>query len=140
MPSVRPARTAEACAIASMISTPGITAWFGKWPAKNGSLALTFNQDVAASAVDATLWPLLGSVISFEVRQRDLVEIVCKYSVVVVDELTKVRVNDECLVVVAVVFLACDFHLDHLELVFGCHSRGGDVKVNSVDVDHYELC
>jgi hypothetical protein len=28
---------------------------------KEGSLTLTFNQDYAASAVDATLWPLLGS-------------------------------------------------------------------------------
>ena len=28
---------------------------------KEGSLTLQFNQDYAASAVDATLWPLLGS-------------------------------------------------------------------------------
>lgn len=28
---------------------------------KEGSLTLTFNQDYAAAAVDATLWPLLGS-------------------------------------------------------------------------------
>lgn len=28
---------------------------------KEGSLTLTFNQDYAASTVDATLWPLLGS-------------------------------------------------------------------------------
>ena len=28
---------------------------------KEGSLTLTFNQDYAASAVDATLWPLLGT-------------------------------------------------------------------------------
>ena len=28
---------------------------------KEGSLTLHFNQDYAASAVDATLWPLLGS-------------------------------------------------------------------------------
>ena len=28
---------------------------------KEGSLTLNFNQDYAASAVDATLWPLLGS-------------------------------------------------------------------------------
>lgn len=28
---------------------------------KEGSLTLTFNQDYAASTVDATLWPLLGA-------------------------------------------------------------------------------
>lgn len=28
---------------------------------REGSLTLTFNQDYAASTVDATLWPLLGS-------------------------------------------------------------------------------
>lgn len=28
---------------------------------KEGSLTLTFNQDYAASMVDATLWPLLGA-------------------------------------------------------------------------------
>ena len=28
---------------------------------KEGSLTLNFNQDYAASAVDATLWPLLGT-------------------------------------------------------------------------------
>lgn len=28
---------------------------------KEGSLTLNFNQDYAAAAVDATLWPLLGS-------------------------------------------------------------------------------
>lgn len=28
---------------------------------KEGSLTLTFNQDYAASTVDATLWPLLGT-------------------------------------------------------------------------------
>jgi hypothetical protein len=28
---------------------------------KEGSLTLTFNQDYATSAVDATLWPLLGT-------------------------------------------------------------------------------
>lgn len=35
---------------------------------KSGSLALTFNQDVAASAIDSIMWPLLGTVVSFEVR------------------------------------------------------------------------
>lgn len=28
---------------------------------KDGTVSLTFNQDYAASTVDATLWPLLGS-------------------------------------------------------------------------------
>lgn len=35
---------------------------------KSGSLALTFNQDFAASQVDATLWPWLGTSILFDVR------------------------------------------------------------------------
>jgi len=35
---------------------------------KSGSLALTFNQDMAASQVDATLWPLLGTTVAFVVR------------------------------------------------------------------------
>jgi hypothetical protein len=35
---------------------------------KSGSLALTFNQDVAASAIDSVMWPLLGTVVTFEVR------------------------------------------------------------------------
>lgn len=35
---------------------------------KSGSLALTFNQDMAASQVDATVWPWLGSSILFDVR------------------------------------------------------------------------
>jgi len=35
---------------------------------KSGSLQLTFNQDMAASAVDATLFPLLGTTVAFEVR------------------------------------------------------------------------
>ena len=30
------------CAIASMISTPGMIGWPGKWPWKNGSLIVTF--------------------------------------------------------------------------------------------------
>src|SRR5688572_20602667 len=34
--------TAAACAIASTMSTPGITAMWGKWPGKKGSLAVTF--------------------------------------------------------------------------------------------------
>ena len=35
---------------------------------KSGSLALTFNQDVAASAIDSIMWPLLGTTVTFEVR------------------------------------------------------------------------
>lgn len=35
---------------------------------KNGSLALTFNQDVAASAIDSIMWPLMFTTVSFEVR------------------------------------------------------------------------
>lgn len=35
---------------------------------KSGSLALTFNQDVAAAAIDSIMWPLLGTTVTFEVR------------------------------------------------------------------------
>lgn len=35
---------------------------------KAGTLALTFNQDYAAGAVDATLWSALGTVVSFVVK------------------------------------------------------------------------
>jgi hypothetical protein len=35
---------------------------------KEGSLTLQFNQDYAASAVDATLWPLLGSNATVAIR------------------------------------------------------------------------
>lgn len=35
---------------------------------KGGTLALTFNQDYAASAVDATLWSALGTVVTFVVK------------------------------------------------------------------------
>lgn len=35
---------------------------------KDGSLSLELNQDFAASAVDATLWPLLGTVFTAKVR------------------------------------------------------------------------
>ena len=35
---------------------------------KSGSLALTFNQDVAASAIDSIMWPLLGTTVTFEIR------------------------------------------------------------------------
>lgn len=45
----------------------------GGWKAsigtlKGGSLSLTFNQDYAAASVDATLWPLLGTVATFTVK------------------------------------------------------------------------
>lgn len=35
---------------------------------KAGSLALTFNQDYAVGAVDATLWSALGTVVAFIVK------------------------------------------------------------------------
>ena len=35
---------------------------------KSGSLAMTFNQDVASGAIDSIMWPLLGTVCVFEVR------------------------------------------------------------------------
>lgn len=35
---------------------------------KEGGLAATLKQDVAAGQLDATMWPLLGSLIPFEVR------------------------------------------------------------------------
>lgn len=35
---------------------------------KSGTLSITFQDDVAASAVDSVLWPLLGTVVSFELR------------------------------------------------------------------------
>ena len=35
---------------------------------KSGTLAIEFQDDVAASAVDSVLWPLLGTVVTFEVR------------------------------------------------------------------------
>lgn len=35
---------------------------------KSGELALDLLQDVAASALDSIMWPLLGTVVSFEVR------------------------------------------------------------------------
>ncbi|MFI6270734.1 hypothetical protein [Micromonospora zamorensis] len=34
----------------------------------SGELSVGFKQDVAASALDATMWPLFGSVVPFEVR------------------------------------------------------------------------
>ena len=35
---------------------------------KDGTLSIEFQQDFAASEVDATLWPLLGSTTTFEVK------------------------------------------------------------------------
>lgn len=35
---------------------------------KSGSIAVTFNDDMAASNVDATIWPALGTVVTFELR------------------------------------------------------------------------
>lgn len=34
----------------------------------SGELSVGFKQDVAAAALDATMWPLFGSVVPFEVR------------------------------------------------------------------------
>jgi hypothetical protein len=38
---------------------------------KSGSLAVTFKQDVAASAIDSILWPLFGTVQTMEVRMAN---------------------------------------------------------------------
>lgn len=38
---------------------------------KSGELSLEFLQDVAASALDSIMWPLLGTVVTFEVRATD---------------------------------------------------------------------
>lgn len=35
---------------------------------KAGTLAIGWKQDVAASAIDSIMWPLLGTVVTFEVR------------------------------------------------------------------------
>jgi hypothetical protein len=35
---------------------------------KSGELSLEFKQDVAAAALDSIMWPLLGTVVPFEVR------------------------------------------------------------------------
>lgn len=35
---------------------------------KSGGLKLKFKQDFAASALDSIMWPLLGTVVAFEVR------------------------------------------------------------------------
>ena len=38
---------------------------------KAGTLTVTFNDDTATSQVDALLWPLLGTVVAFELRLSD---------------------------------------------------------------------
>lgn len=38
---------------------------------KKGQLAVEFLDDTAASNVDAALWPLLGTVVTFEIRLSD---------------------------------------------------------------------
>ena len=35
---------------------------------KSGTLALNFQDDVVAASIDSILWPLLGTVVTFEVR------------------------------------------------------------------------
>jgi hypothetical protein len=40
---------------------------------KEGKLQATFKQDVAASAIDSIMWPLLGTVVPFEVRLSNTV-------------------------------------------------------------------
>lgn len=35
---------------------------------KSGTLGVEFKQDVAAAALDSIMWPLLGTVVAFEVR------------------------------------------------------------------------
>jgi hypothetical protein len=35
---------------------------------KSAKLSITFKQDVASGQLDATIWPLLGTVVPFEVR------------------------------------------------------------------------
>lgn len=35
---------------------------------KSGELSIEFLQDVAASALDSIMWPLLGTVVTFELR------------------------------------------------------------------------
>jgi len=61
--------TIEAEALDSTAMGPGWKSNIGGL--KSGTLAVTFNDDYAASNVDATLWPLLGTVVTFEVRPTD---------------------------------------------------------------------
>ena len=47
--------TPAVCAMASMISTPGITGKSGKWPVKNGSLSVTFLIPTMRSGSSSTM-------------------------------------------------------------------------------------
>lgn len=40
---------------------------------KSGAIALTFKQDVAAGLIDSIMWPLLGTVVTFETRLNSAV-------------------------------------------------------------------
>jgi hypothetical protein len=35
---------------------------------KDGKITINFNQDMAAGAIDSIMWPLLGTVVAFELR------------------------------------------------------------------------
>lgn len=48
----------------------GATAHARQAGLNDGTLTLEFNQDFAASKVDATIFPLLGTVTTFEVRSQ----------------------------------------------------------------------
>ncbi|MCY0956227.1 hypothetical protein [Streptomyces sp. H27-H5] len=51
------------------VTTYGSLGWKEvKGGLKSGELGVEFLQDVAASAIDSIMWPLFGSVVSFEVR------------------------------------------------------------------------
>lgn len=49
-------------------TTMGNTAKKHQGGLRSGSLTINFVQDFAVGALDATLWPLLGTVVNFEVR------------------------------------------------------------------------
>jgi hypothetical protein len=40
---------------------------------KAGTLKINFQQDVAAAALDSIMWPLIGTVVAFEVRLNNAV-------------------------------------------------------------------
>lgn len=40
---------------------------------KSGTISFDANDDVAASAIDSIMWPLLGTVVAFEVRMTSAV-------------------------------------------------------------------
>lgn len=58
--------TAEASALDS--TAMGDTWMENIFGLKSGQLQIEFNDDMAAGSVDATLWPLLGTNVAFEVR------------------------------------------------------------------------